>query len=115
MCQFLTIPMAISTCTLTEAMKTISSVFFAVNCALVPLKGRIFRVTPGGGIFLISKPRSAMILSPSSKSDRTPELRVISLSETFPDHNLDTNVMYPAGEIPTRALNCDGIFLHTRP
>ena len=47
-------------------------------------------MTPAGRMSATSNPLSAITLSPSSKRSRTPHFLVISLSDTLPDHSLDT-------------------------
>ena len=51
-----------------------------------------------------SKPQSAIMLSPASKSSSSPDDFVIALSETHLPHKFDTNVITPPGLIPTKCL-----------
>ena len=70
-------------------MLAVSSVSFGVSWARLPLNGGMLRVTPTGRISAISKPRSAITLSPGSRREMRPDLIVISLSDTRPDHSFD--------------------------
>ena len=62
----------------------------------------MFNETPHGKISKILNPLSAIMLSPGSKRESTPDFRVISLSETFPDQSFETNMIAPLGDTPIR-------------
>ena len=76
---------------------------------LVILPEEACTVTRKGGMLMVmpfgmstssrSKPLSAIMLSPGSKSSNSPDDCVMALSETRPD----TNVITPPGLIPTKS------------
>ena len=53
----------------------------------------------------MSKPLSAITLSPGSSRGKRSEDNVSFLLETRPDHSLDTKVMAPFGDIPISAFH----------
>ena len=67
--------------------------------------GGMFSFTPiHKRSYVISKPLSAIMLSPTSNKSNRPERRVIALSDTEPQYRWDINVIAPDGLIATKPL-----------
>ena len=75
-----------------------SNLQFPESLLLDPLK------TVPDQLSFITKPLSAITLSPLSSNMRIPYCLMISLSDMPPVYNWDTNLTLPEGAIPNRAL-----------
>ena len=93
--------MALSTCTLTAAIVLVLSSSLTESWVDPFKKGGMFSETPSGISSIMSNPRSAMTSSPGSNKVRIPQSRVTFLSLDRPTYNSETNVGYPAGDIPS--------------
>ena len=104
---------AFSTCILTFAISWVSFTWSSVNWPWLLRKGGIFKVHPRGSRrSFITKPLSAITLSPLSSNERIPDCLVISLSDMPPVYNWDTKVTLPEGAIYTQqCFSCSGTFV----
>ena len=104
--KFFILFIALSTCTLKEAILWV----LMTSCALIwtcePRKGGMFNPTPGGSRSSIVKPLSAITESPLLNCwYKNPLLITISLSDICPVYNWLTKENAPPGVIPTRHLS----------
>ena len=91
------------------------SLFYLIFCklTLVIKESRYIQVHPRGSRrSFITKPLSAITLSPLSSNERIPDCLVISLSDMPPVYNWDTKVTLPEGAIYTQqCFSCSGTFV----
>ena len=102
----LILPIAVSAWIRSPAILLVCSTSVRLNCCLLfPRKGGMLMVMPSGvSTSSRSKPLSAIMLSPASKSSSSPDDFVMALSETRPPHKSNTNVITPPELIPTKSL-----------